>query len=391
MESKGAYRNIPVIKPDDSIRLMYENFSSLSVFSVGTMHHKKILQINKLMADYGVDILAGCKTRTDWWFVESEEDKYCNLFGNGRPTRGVCGYNINNEKMKQDQWGGTCISAFGRLASFVTATGVDSTGLGQWSWLHVGGGCKTRQVITAYQPVRSNKYTHGRTVWDQHVWYFEAQGEIRNPRAMFQSDLLSLLSVWKAAGDEILLLGDFNEDVYTGRMASALSSKFLRMKEVCHWMTGIPLPPTHNRGTVPINAVFGTAGLMVTSVSLLPSRAGVGNHRVFLIDVSSNSIMGDVFSRVIPAAGCLLNCKSDKIKSNYTKVLTQLSNRHLIFKKLLFVDWESDRISPSMVQLKTNTIDLELEQFMKSSEQNCHKYKMMQIKWSPYARVWLHR
>jgi hypothetical protein len=41
MESNGVYGNIPVIKPDDSIWLMYENFSSLSVFSVGSMHHKK--------------------------------------------------------------------------------------------------------------------------------------------------------------------------------------------------------------------------------------------------------------------------------------------------------------------------------------------------------------
>jgi hypothetical protein len=154
---------------------------------------------------------------------------------------------------------------------------------------------------------------------------------------------------------------------------------------------GIPLPPTHNRGTVLINAVFGTAGLMVTSVALLPSRSGVGNHRVFLIDVSSNSIMGDVFPRVIPAAGCLPKCESDKIKSNYIKVLTQLSNRHLIFKKLLVVDWESSWISPSMVQLKMNRIDLELEQYMKSSEQNCHKYKRMHIEWSPYAGVWLRK
>jgi hypothetical protein len=28
------------------------------------------------MSDYEVDILAGCKTQTDWQFVNSEEDKY---------------------------------------------------------------------------------------------------------------------------------------------------------------------------------------------------------------------------------------------------------------------------------------------------------------------------
>jgi hypothetical protein len=59
-------------------------------------------------------------------------------------------------------------------------------------------------------------------VWDQHRWYFEAWGEIRNPRAMFESDLLSLLRRWKAAGDEILQMGDFNENVYTGDFAIAL-------------------------------------------------------------------------------------------------------------------------------------------------------------------------
>jgi hypothetical protein len=180
MESRGAYGNIPRIKPDDSIRLMYENFSSLSVFSTGAMRHKKIRQINKLMTDFGVDILAGCETRTDWRFVETEEDRYCNLFGNGYPAKGVCGHNINDDKMKRDQWGGTCISAFGRLASFVTSTGVDSTGLGRWSWICVGGGGKTTLVITAYQPVRPNKNTSGGTVWDQHVRYFEALGEVRN-------------------------------------------------------------------------------------------------------------------------------------------------------------------------------------------------------------------
>jgi hypothetical protein len=58
-DEKELYGNTPVIKPDDSVRLMYENFSSLSVFSIRSMHHKKIRQINKLMSEYGVDILAG--------------------------------------------------------------------------------------------------------------------------------------------------------------------------------------------------------------------------------------------------------------------------------------------------------------------------------------------
>jgi hypothetical protein len=32
-----------------------------------------------------------------------------------------------------------------------------------------------------------------------------------------------------------------------------------------------------------------------------------------------------------------------------------------------------------------------MEQFMKSSKKDCHKYKKNDIKWSPYSGVWLNR
>jgi hypothetical protein len=40
---------------------------------------------------------------------------------------------------------------------------------------------------------------------------------------MFCADLFSLLWQWKHSGDKIILLGDFNENVYTGVIATALS------------------------------------------------------------------------------------------------------------------------------------------------------------------------
>ena len=62
---------------------------------------------------------------------------------------------------------------------------------------------------------------------------------------MFAADLLSLLRRWKDAGDEIVLMGDLNENLYSGPIASSLLSDDLRMLEVCLKMTGVVLPPTH--------------------------------------------------------------------------------------------------------------------------------------------------
>ncbi len=199
-------------------------------------------------------------------------------------------------------------------------------------------------------------------VWDQHSQYFEARGEIRDPRSMFRLDLVSLLRWWKADGDEIVLMGDFNENVYSGQIAGSLAGDDLRLQEMCHRTTGRCLPPTHTRGRVPIDAVYGTAGLQCTVVALLPGRAGVGDHRVLIVDIDSETILGGVFPRVIPITGRLLNCASDKIRNNYVKVLNKLANRHLILRKMLLAEKDSDYILHSQLQLRMNSIDLKLEQ-----------------------------
>jgi hypothetical protein len=85
------------------------------------------------MLDYGVNVLMGCGIRTDWHFVTNEEDKFCNLFGNGQPTQGSHASNTNDHKIKRDQWGSTCITATGWFSSFVMEVGMDSSGLGHWS------------------------------------------------------------------------------------------------------------------------------------------------------------------------------------------------------------------------------------------------------------------
>jgi hypothetical protein len=392
MEERGVYGQVNCDKPDNVVRVMYKNFSSRSLFAVGDMRHKKIRQINKLMSDYGIDILAGCKTRTDFRFVMEEDNKFCNLFRRGQPTKGVVAQNLNNKKIRRDQWEGTCsMVAVGRISLFVKGSGTDTTGLGRWCWLYIGGGSSTTRIITAYQPCKPGRNKKGGTVWEQHTRYFKARGEVRNPRQMFLVDLLSILWRWKAAGDKILLVGDFNQNVYAGTLAEALSRDKFRMSEVCQCTTGLSLPPTHNRGMVAIDAFFGTSGTISAAAALHPSRVRVSDHRVSVVDFTSKLVMGDDLPRVIPATGHLLNCSSDRIKNNYIQMLNQLANRHLIFKKLLIIDQDSNRISPVQVQLRMNKVDLGLKQFMKASEQECHKHVKDNIEFSLYSGEWLHR
>jgi hypothetical protein len=191
--------------------------------------------------------------------------------------------------------GGTCIAAMGRFASFITETGIDFSGLGRWTWLYVGDGGKKTHIVTAYQPCNPWKRTMGETVWDQQVCYFESCGKVRHPRIMFQANVLNLISLWKVAGDKIMLFGDFNENIYSRILALTLLGNEFQMSELCWQTSGIRLLSTHIREQVPIDGVFATFGVTGTAGTLLPSRVDVGNHRVFLIDIDSDSLLGDVF------------------------------------------------------------------------------------------------
>jgi hypothetical protein len=241
--------------------------------------------------------------------------------------------------------GCTCMSAVGLISSLVTKVGVDTSGLGCWSWMYVGGGGKQMRIVAVYQPCNpKQRTTVEETVWDQHSCYFEARGEIQDPRTMFKLDFLSLLCPWKAPGNKILLIGDFNKNVYTGLLATALVGEDLQMHELCQRTSGVPLLPTHIHGRIPVDVIYATAGLVCSAVALLPCRMGVGDHKVFIIEIESNSVIGDVFPHVLSTASRLLNCSSNCIKRNYIHVLNQLFNRHLIFKKLLRIDQGSTYI-----------------------------------------------
>jgi hypothetical protein len=96
------------------------------------------------------------------------------------------------------------------------------------------------------------------------------------------------------------MFGNYNNDVYSGSFCHLLANDPLRLKELCFHTTGKHLPPTHQRGRYPIDAIFGSGWVEPTTVTLLPSTARVGDHWVFIIDFASHSIFGDNFSMYFP-------------------------------------------------------------------------------------------
>jgi hypothetical protein len=186
-----------------------ENFNSICILS----GNAKIMAINNLCWDFKVDLLCGCKTQTDWQQVPQAQ-QFHNLFGVGMETRSIVAHNLN-ERMRLNQFRGCAKMAMSTIAPEVIDAGVDTMDLGRWCWMRIGSGRKKTRIVMAYQPSNSG-CSAGTMVKDQHSRYFQSLGDACPPRTIFFEQLIAKLAVWKTIDNDIILLGNFNKNVYTG-------------------------------------------------------------------------------------------------------------------------------------------------------------------------------
>jgi hypothetical protein len=125
-----------------------------------------------------------------------------------------------NKRMQQNQHGGCAMMAMECFSAEVLEVGVNPYGLRCWCWLKAGSGDKMTRIVMAYQSSGSRLYNSGRTtVQEQHKRYFEAHGNLRSARTIFFEQLIAQLIIWKHTDSNIILLSDFNENIYSGRIA----------------------------------------------------------------------------------------------------------------------------------------------------------------------------
>ncbi len=382
LQATSKYGHAPRLKPAHTIQIAMENLDSLCVMS----GNAKITAVNNMCREYSVDILCGCETQINWRQVPQSR-KFHNLFGVGTETRSVVANNIN-ERMQPNQYGGCAMMALKTISSKVINTGVDITGLGRWCWLLLGSGWKKTRIVMAYQPSNSGQ-SAGTTVKDQQARYFQALGDACSPRTIFFEQLVSQLAIWKTSDNGIILLGDFNEHIYSGCLAKKITADDLNFKEMCHHHTGLHLPPTFRTGSIPIDWIFATSGIQCVNVTLLPHLGGVGDNRCFIIDFSSKSVIGTDFPNIVRAASRKLHCSSKRMIRLYNAELTAKCDEHNMFGRMDEILPLTDYLETDDFEIIINALDTEFMQLMLHFENEVSKFMMGHIEWSPSIGIWL--
>jgi hypothetical protein len=199
---------------------------------------------------------------------------------------------------------------------------------------------------------------------------------------------LHQLAKWRAAGDRIILFVDHNKHMYNGPLGTALANTSgLALKEAILQHTGKRTGATFFRGSKPIDGLWVSSKIKIANVCVMPFGYGVGNHRMFVLDITLKSLIGKRPTKIVRPASRRLNSKIPHCIDAYNKSLEGNIVRHCLIKKLHEV-----HVSNLMQQEKTmrvGSIDKVGKEYMKHAEKVCRKIKCCRISFSPEASIWI--
>lgn len=187
----------------------------------------------------------------------------------------------------------------------------------------------------------------------------------------------------------VILAIDANQNVYEGDLGRALAMPPFDMSCLVHEATGSPVPNSFHRGTEPITTIFGTPGIVVENAMCYPHYNGVGDHRMYMVEVTASSLFGGDYPKIATPSSRQLNCSIDRTVTQYCKELDVLLKRHNMHAKLerLFALPEGDPSYPSL----HNAFDRELGELMMAAEHKCTKFKRSHWECSPIVNLLIKR
>ncbi len=215
----------------------------------------------------------------------------------------VASHNVHHG-VARVQKGGTGMVAFGNTTGYISEVGKDPYGLGRWCLIlySSSNGHRTR-VIVAYNMCKNNK-KDSRTMYQQQRQYFITEHQnLTCPNKLFRVHLLHQLAKWRAAGDRIILFIDHNEHTYDGPLGRALANTSgLALKEAVLQHTGKRTGATFFRGSKPIDGLWVSSKIKIANVCVMPFGYGVGNHRMFVLDIMPKSLIGKRPTKIVRPA-----------------------------------------------------------------------------------------
>ena len=151
---------------------------------------------------------------------------------------------------------------------------------------------------------------------------------------------------------------DVNEDIYRKRIGKALTmSEDLQMIEAVSNYTGKKIGATFFRGTKPIDGVWVTSDVVIIGAYVMPAGYGIGDHRLFVLEFLTSSLIGHESPKIVRAAARHLNTNIPSGELYYINRFEELIIKHKIVE-IVGQAHENSKSNASF-KIKLDKIDVE--------------------------------
>ena len=358
------------MKPPKTIRVCSVNVNSLGL----SKHSPKDKEIKQFIDTYDVDIMCLTEVNVKWSLLEAEDkiwDRTSHWFENIK--LGV-GFNTNDPNALKHQPGGTVIIARDKIA-LTCVSGSDESKLGRWSWVIIKGanGLNTR-VVSAYSPSGSGRGPA--TVYSQHLSVLQ-----NDPTQTFWDDLGLTLSKWIQSGEQVILTGDWNEDVSSSNITQWM--RVFGLSECILERHGQHPPPTYQRGTNAIDGIFCSLSCTAKKSGYLPFNSLPGDHRGIWADFSHSSVLGFNMNNIPPFSRRRLQLRDPRVVKKYLRYLHHFLSKNKVYDRIdQFRQSISQSLTPAQ-SLEYDAIDKIRIKGMMWAEKKCKKIRVGHKQWSP--------
>ena len=355
---------------------------ALNVNGIGVHYNsEKSGALQRWMEDNKADVMCLSETNVNWSKVKNKDTIWERTKSWFEHRALGVSYNVHDKSdSKRVQYGGTATILKDKIAHRHRDHGFDESGLGRWSWVRISGKqrCTTR-FITVYCPGKNG--SGEATVYAQHLTELQ-----EDPIKRFWLDLGKDILKWKATGEQLILAGDWNENI-KGHNITEWMELFGLKEAVTELHPGTP-PPTYHRGSEPIDGIF-------VSTELSPSRSGYldfgelpGDHRGIWIDIPNIQVLGYKMKDITKAKARRLKLDDPRVINKYLKDLHSIFVRKKVYSRLKTLKKEcmGSKLSSSH-QVCYEELDKIRYESMKEAERKCRKLKMGGIPWSPQLQT----
>ena len=375
---------LPMKKPDGFRRFMA---TQLNGTATPAIRKAKIEQCTQLINKYDVDVQSYVEHGLNMAHFKASQT-FDSFFEAEVELRSVTGHNKNEDPGTPHQQGGTGLLATNEIIEYWKGSGTDPRNLGRWSWIRLGAGPHTTRVVSVYGVGKRKTEGWGR-VYHQHLRHIQINNLDCSPYELFCRDLFQQLRQWTEQGERLIVMMDTNEHILNSAFGRKLVSEEagLDLIEISHSAWGGREINTHIEGSEPIDGVWVSRSLETGGFKILSFVEGVGDHRTYIFDIESRSLLGADEHRVVRPGCRRLNTKTPSLGC-YLQTMDRLMAEHKLETRLdkIIASIVDDKPTPGQ-KAAMETLDKQFSELQKCAEKQCRKILKPALEFSPQVQL----